>query len=447
MILALFAPVLVAALGVPAGAKSAAPLVPTAVRAAILLDGDAANAGIAGLLGTAGRHAASLSPESFSRELSSSVGVDLLGDTRAFGLAASGPRALVFASGSIALSAPLADAKVARRAVDAWLGLPTRKSKPLPLKGADVAGNRAALIAGGRLYIGSGPHAAALVNDLSHPGACSLAKDKTWAAALALATGPAAIWFRADALLRGGLFSIDARATGLSLRGLLLPAGDAPLLVGEAPVSCGDGKLACLRAELGAGGRALFAAGVRDYVFRAFGAGQRDYLDRLTQRAAATAGKIAVRLDGLDAHLLGDESDSIWALRLAAAVETPAPQLPPGDLPRGFAKKPSGLSAEGRRPLCVVLEPKSASLSTPCMESPSLSGGSDHALESTLDPAAIDRALSMLSPLDALHGPVAAGAYAAHLIYGALLRSSGPASLTGQPAGAAAELELRIPIR
>ena len=443
MILALLAALLAAS----TGAKAAAPLVPASARAAILLDGGAAASGLAALLKTAGHHVASLSPESVSRDLIGSVGVDLLGDGRGFGLAAAGPRALVFSAGSVALSAPLADPKLARRSADAWLGTPTRKSKPAPLKGADVAGNRAALIAGGRLYIGSGPHAAALVNELSHPGARTLAREKPFAAALARATGPAALWFRADVLLRGGLFSLEADARGLVLRGLLLPAGDAPLLVGEAPVPCGDGKLACLRAELGASGRALLAAAAREYVFRAFAGEQRGFFDRLVQRATASAGKVAIRLDGLDAHLLGDETNSLRAVRLAAAVETPGPQVPSGELPRGVTRKPFGLAVDGPRPLCVELKRGAAALSTPCTEAPSLSGGSENALDAAIDLAGLDRALSKLSPLDALHGPVAAGGYGAHLLYGSLLRNAGPATLSGRPAGAAAELELRIPIR
>ena len=68
-------------------------------------------------------------------------------------------------------------------------------------------------------------------------------------------------------------------------------------------------------------------------------------------------------------------------------------------------------------------------------------------LSGWLDLAAIDAALSRLSPLDALRGSLAAGAYATHLLYGPLLRNSGPLSVTGAAARSGAEVELRLPLR
>jgi hypothetical protein len=71
-------------------------------------------------------------------------------------------------------------------------------------------------------------------------------------------------------------------------------------------------------------------------------------------------------------------------------------------------------------------------------------------LAAQIDLVKVDDALSRLSPLDAIRGPLAAGAYAAHLLYGALLRSAGPLELTGNPAPdrpAGAEIELRLPLR
>ncbi len=44
--------------------------------------------------------------------------------------------------------------------------------------------------------------------------------------------------------------------------------------------------------------------------------------------------------------------------------------------------------------------------------------------------------------------PTPPAAYAAHLIYGPLLRNAGPLTLTGNPAqGNTAEVELRLPLR
>jgi len=43
---------------------------------------------------------------------------------------------------------------------------------------------------------------------------------------------------------------------------------------------------------------------------------------------------------------------------------------------------------------------------------------------------------------------VVAGAYAAHLLYGPLLRNAGPLTVTGNPQqGGAAEIEVRLPLR
>ena len=69
------------------------------------------------------------------------------------------------------------------------------------------------------------------------------------------------------------------------------------------------------------------------------------------------------------------------------------------------------------------------------------------ALVGQLDLAAIDAALSTLSPLDALRGSLAAGAYAAHLLYGPLLRNSGPLAVTGVAAKNNAAIELHLPLR
>ncbi len=430
-------------------ASSAAALVPTASHAAVLLDGAAASSGFRALLQTAGTHTGMLSPDAVGSDLRSAIGVDLLTDTAPWGLAPQGPRAIVFSSGSVALSAPVKDAKAARKSLDAWLAEagPARPTRPAPLKGPAAAGQRAALIDHGRLFIGSGPHATALVSTLAHLNTkASLARDRPFAAAIARATGPAAFFFRGDTLLKGGVLALDASASGLVARGLVLPEGDAPLLVGEAPQECGAGTLACLRAELGGAGRALLAAAVREYLWSALPPAPRDLFDAIAQRASATAGKLALSVAGLDADLLGDGRDSIWALRFSGAAEATATL--PERVPNGVARTATGLSVNrGQRPLCLEVAAKTIALSSPCAPAPELKGGSDDALNASIDLVAIDRALSKLSPLDALKGPVAAGAYGAHLIWGALVRNAGPLTLTGRPAGAAAAIELRLPLR
>ena len=412
-----------------AAASSAAALVPASSRAALLLDGDAASDGFRALLQTAGGYTGMASPVAVGRDLRRAVGVDLLTDAAPWGLAPRGPRALVFESGSVALVAPVKDLKAARKRLDAWLAETAPRTR-----------DRAGTLDRGRLFIGSGPRAAALVNDLAHLKA-SLAKARPYAAALARATGPAAVYFRGGALLKGGVLALDASAAGLVARGLLVPEGSAPLLVGEAPEACAAGVLACVRADLGGAGRALLAAAAREYLGQALPPAPRDLFDGIAQHASATAGKLAFQILGLDADLLGGERDSIRAFRFSGAAEATAAL--PEQVPAGVTRTATGLSA-GR--VCLETGPKTVGLSSPCAPAPGLQGGAGNALDATLDIAAIDRALSKLSPLDALKGPVAAGSYGAHLLWGALLRHSGPLTITGRPAGAAAAIELRLPL-
>src|SRR2546428_684536 len=70
------------------------------------------------------------------------VGPDLVGQPLSWGLASSGPRALVFLNGSAGLTAPLRDAKAARSALQAWLaeyGTP-HSVRAAPVRGLLVAG-------------------------------------------------------------------------------------------------------------------------------------------------------------------------------------------------------------------------------------------------------------------------------------------------------------------
>ena len=75
-------------------------------------------------------------------------------------------------------------------------------------------------------------------------------------------------------------------------------------------------------------------------------------------------------------------------------------------------------------------------------------GSDGPAAEGELELSDIATALAKLSPIDALGGPFPAGAYAAHLLYGPLLRNSGPLTLTATPAPkGAADVEIRLPLR
>src|SRR5439155_23492720 len=68
-------------------------------------------------------------------------------------------------------------------------------------------------------------------------------------------------------------------------------------------------------------------------------------------------------------------------------------------------------------------------------------------LNGQLDVNAIESAVAKLTPLDALRGTLAAGVYAANLLYAPLLKAAGPLTLTGSAAPKGAEIEIRLPIR
>ena len=348
---------------------------PASAEAALVVDGGAP--GIRALFTTAGKHTSSLSPEAIGRNLSHALGVDLLAEQPEWSLRKRGARAVIVSQGSIALSAPVANAKAARKALDAWLGPLTRPARPRPLKGPRVAGNRAGMVApvagSLRLLTASGPHAAALVSALAHPSAFSTDK-----ALVARAAGPAWLYLAGRPPLRAALFQLDASAAGLVARGLVTPLRDA-ILEGGAPAPCEGAPPGCLRAGVGPAGRELLSL-----VFARLG------------KSLPEGSSISIRLDGIDLEQLSDQRSLPSALRISAV----AADAQPG---------------------------------------PALSG--------QLDLGRIDSALSRLSPIDALRGSLAAGAYAAHLLYGPLLRNAGPLTATGVPSGNAATIELRLPLR
>lgn len=114
------------------------------------------------------------------------------------------------------------------------------------------------------------------------------------------------------------------------------------------------------------------------------------------QKPLPAGASVAVRLEGIDLQQLAGDRSLPRALRISASAADPQP-------------------------------------------GPALSG--------QLDLAGIDAALSKLSPLDALRGSMAAGTYAAHLLYGLLLRNAGPLAVTGAAAKSGAEVELHLPLR
>ncbi|HZX96818.1 MAG TPA: hypothetical protein VFE90_20025, partial [Myxococcales bacterium] len=288
------------------------------------------------------------------------VGVDLLDEDPSWGLARRGPRLLAFSRGAVGLSAPVANAKAARKALAAWLA---------------HGGRRAGKVGGGRLMTASGRSAQALLTGLSKPVPLpgNLAPR---------AKGPAWIWMRFGEPLRAGVLALDASSTGLVARGLVVAS--SPILSGAPPAEC-EGGIGCVRAGLGPAGIGALSIAL-------------DQLGLPPQPELRTAARATERVDRIDARQLGGPRSLASALRITPLFDAPVADGP--------------------------------------------------ALQATLDLAQIDIALARLTPLDALRGALAAGAYAAHLVYGPLLRNAGPLTLTGNPAsGNAAEVELRLPLR
>ena len=173
-------------------------------------------------------------------------------------------------------------------------------------------------------------------------------------------------------------------AGGIGLVARGLATGSGPLLAGPAPSGCATG-LACLRCGPAEAGRRVIAAGLRS-------------LGAAPQAELSAAARVEERLEGIDARQLSDESSLARALRIAAVFGAAEADAPP--------------------------------------------------LEAQVDLAGVDAALAGMTPLDALRGPLAAVAYATHVVYGQLLRNAGPLRLTGFPArGDAAEIEIRLPLR
>jgi len=176
---------------------------------------------------------------------------------------------------------------------------------------------------------------------------------------------------------------LSIEAGGSGLTGRGLATADGPVLAGAAPSGCSQG-IACLRAGLAPAGRGAIALGLERLGFP-------------PQQELATAARVEERLEAGDPRALTDGRSIPRATRLLTA----------------FDAEPSAGAA----------------------------------LEITVALATVESVLATLTPLDALRGPLAAGAYAVHLLYGPLLRNAGPLTVTGNPKGAGAELELRLPLR
>ncbi len=315
--------------------------------------------GLRALLRKAGTHAPLLAPDAVGATLLDRLGVDLLAESPAWGLAQRGARTVAFSNHAMGLSAPVRDAGAAKRTLASWLGQGPR---------------RAGRVVGSRLLTASGEEAAALLKSISRP--VPLPSDLA-----ARAKGPVWLWARTADPLRGMMLSIEASSTGIVGRGVVNASG--ALLTGSAPTGCASG-IACLRAAPGPAGRSVLALGL-------------EKLEATAQPELVTAARVEERVDAIDVRELAQTRSLTRALRIAAVFDAPEAAGP--------------------------------------------------ALDARVDLAAIDAALATINPLDALRGGVVAGAYAAHLLYGQLLRTAGPLTVTGNPQrGNAAEIEVRLPL-
>jgi len=314
--------------------------------------------GLQALFGKAGTHAPTLAPEAVGATLRDRVGVDLLAESPAWGLAQRGARTVAFSRQAMGLSAPVRDAGAAKKMLASWLAQGQR---------------RAGRLVGSRLLTASGEEAAALLKSMSRP--VPLPRDLA-----ARAKGPVWIWARTAEPLRGMMLSIEASGTGIVGRGVVAASG--ALLSGRAPAGCASG-MACLRAAPGPAGRRVLALAL-------------EKLEATAQPELATAARVEERVDAVDVRELARSLTR--ALRIAAVFDAPE--------------------------------------------------AAASALDARVDLGAIDAALGTINPLEALRGGVVAGAYAAHILYGPLLRNAGPLTVTGNPQqGGAAEIEVRLPLR
>jgi hypothetical protein len=430
------------------GARAAAALVPARAEAALLLENADAGAGLRALFDAVAQRAPALSVR---HQVSALVGPDVFGEPLAWGLSPAGPRALVLARGTLALSAPVRDGKAARIALQKWLEQsgPPRLVRTPPLNGGPLASGagkkeRAGMVtpvAGTlRLLTASGMRATALVTSLAQIGARksgtpALGSDRDLREALARLSGPAGLVVRAADPLRGAAFALAASERGLDAKGLVIAS--SPVLAGEAPgpAACEAASLLCFRAGIAQAGRSLLAQGARLYLSALLAPPALTGADGLAQKACAAADKVVLRSDGVDFAILS-EAQPAWTVHLSGAASPPPAE-------------PATETAHGPRSLCVKSDAELSWFGTPCPEQPPAdprAPGGQAALEARLDTAVLDAALAKLTPVDALRGSAQAELYAARLLVGGLLRRSGPLQITGQPHKAGAGIELHWPL-
>jgi hypothetical protein len=429
-------------------AARGAALVPARAEAAVLFDGEAGIAGLHQFLEAAGTKSRALAPRELSRELTAAVGADLLSGAPGWGLDPRGARALVFAGGAFALSAPVRDGRAARKALIAWVSAAGPWSKRIGTRNPIAAGSgrsqRAGIVAPQRgsirLLTASGRGAEALVAALWRIGAQrsptrTFAHDKHLQGLLPAAAGKAAVIIRGADPITFAVLDLVADGSGVAARGLV--GAPSPLLAGHAPdpSACAHATLFCLRAALGPSGEAALALASQTYFSWTSPSGP---LANLLQKEAPRAGSLAVMSNGMDVSLLDEPKSSLWALHLIAALGGGATRDSPLDLEAN----------DGPRKRCLHVEDSVVQFSSPCVETRvTLREGDAPALQATADPVAIDAALSRLNAFDALRGSVPATLVGARLLIGGLLRGSRPFTLTGEPDPLGARIELRWSLR
>jgi hypothetical protein len=439
---------MIAALLCASLAARGAALVPARADAAVLFDGEAGIAGLHQFLEAAGTKSRALAPHEVSRELIAVVGPDLLSAAPGWGLDPRGARALVFAGGAFALSAPVRDGKAARKALVGWVGAAGPWNRSTGRRNAIVAGSgrsqRAGIVAaqGGllRLLTASGRGAEGLVAALWRIGAQrsptrTLAQDKHLQPLLPAASGKAAVIVRGEDPITFAVLDLAADASGVVARGLV--GAPAPLLAGHAPdaSACAGSSLFCLRATLGPSGKAALALASQTFLSGTSPPGQ---LGDLVQQEAPRAESLAVMSNGIDVSLLDEPKSSLWALHLVAALAVATPRDQPLDLE----------ASDGRRKRCLHAEGPVVQISSPCADlRVPLREGDGAALQASADPVAIDAALSRLNAFDALRGTVPATLLGVRLLVGGLLRGSNPFTLSGEPDPLGARIELRWSLR
>lgn len=241
--------------------------------------------GLRALLEKAGTHAPSLAPEPIGTTLRDRVGIDLLAESPAWGLAPRGARMLSFSRRAIGLSAPLRDGNAAKKMLSAWLAQNPR---------------RAGRVVGSRLLTASGQDAAALLTAMARPAAvprelAAHAKRALW------------LWARMDEPLRAVALSIEASGFGVVARGLVTAKG--AILAGRAPAGC-EATIACLRAGLGPAGRGALAHAL-------------EQLGIPAQPELPAAARVEERVEAIEARQLSGPQSLPRALRIAAVFDRP----------------------------------------------------------------------------------------------------------------------------